>query len=113
MGAALTGVFEWSPMAEAVRLHALCGFGEGFYSASVLSEGQLAREGNPGVCRPGGRRTEKRQALRPQIIRPPSSETIPLTNDLHDLITRCKGPAEPLDLALAGGIECCLQLDVE
>jgi hypothetical protein len=33
--------------------------------------------------------------------------------DLHHLIARCEGPTEPLNLAVAGGIERCLQLDVQ
>src|SRR5271157_5595511 len=33
--------------------------------------------------------------------------------DLHDLIPWREGPAEPLDLALAGGIQGGLQFDVE
>src|SRR5205823_12225410 len=33
--------------------------------------------------------------------------------DLHHLVAGGKGPAEPLDLAIAGGIERCLQLDVQ
>ena len=33
--------------------------------------------------------------------------------DLHDLVAGGEGPAEPLDLAIAGGIERGLQLDVQ
>src|SRR5262249_40691951 len=33
--------------------------------------------------------------------------------DLHHLVAGGKGPAEPLDLAIAGRIERCLQLDVQ
>src|SRR5205807_8717057 len=33
--------------------------------------------------------------------------------DLHHLVAGGKGPAEPLDLAIAGGIERCMQLDVQ
>src|SRR5271166_6110175 len=33
--------------------------------------------------------------------------------DLHDLVARGKGPAEPLDLAFAGGVQHRLQFDVE
>src|SRR3974390_3763257 len=33
--------------------------------------------------------------------------------NLHHLITRCKGPTESLDLAIAGGMERCLQLNVK
>src|SRR5262249_35532584 len=33
--------------------------------------------------------------------------------DLHDLIAGCEGPAKPFDLAIAGGIECSLQFDVQ
>jgi hypothetical protein len=33
--------------------------------------------------------------------------------DLHDLVARGKGPAEPLRLAIAGGIKRRLQLDVQ
>ena len=33
--------------------------------------------------------------------------------DLHDLIAGCEGPPKALDLAIAGGIECSLQFDVQ
>src|SRR6202048_1659289 len=33
--------------------------------------------------------------------------------DLHHLVAGGKGPAKPLDLPIAGGIERCLQLDVQ
>ena len=33
--------------------------------------------------------------------------------DLHDLVARRKGPAEPLDLMLSGGVQRRLQFDVE
>src|SRR4029077_7357897 len=33
--------------------------------------------------------------------------------DLHHLVARSKGPAEPLDLSVTGGIQRCLQLDVQ
>src|SRR5258708_5326031 len=33
--------------------------------------------------------------------------------DLHDLVTRSEGPAEPFDFQIAGGIESGLQFDVE
>src|SRR5208337_3694116 len=33
--------------------------------------------------------------------------------DLHDLVAGRKGPAEPLDLAFAGGVQRRLQFDVE
>jgi hypothetical protein len=36
-----------------------------------------------------------------------------LTLDLHDLVARRKGPAEPFHLAIAGGIERGLQLNIK
>src|SRR5690349_17040112 len=33
--------------------------------------------------------------------------------DLHDFVTGGKSPAKPLHLAIAGGIERCLQLDIQ
>src|SRR5262249_61571435 len=33
--------------------------------------------------------------------------------DLHHLVAAAESPAEPLDLPITGGIERCLQLDVQ